>query len=109
MGESCGPAWVKAGSGPLPEHFNVGGRCLPEHTSLSCPTPPHPSPLPEGEREETPADKPVRRLSSQEKKGRSPPPVPRSSRHQQVQKRQRNRRVVIGGCHARRSPLSCPL
>ena len=51
MGESCGPAWVKADSGPLPENFNVVVRCLPDHTSLSCPDNPHPRPLPQGERE----------------------------------------------------------
>ena len=36
MGESCGPAWVEAGSGPLPEEFDVVVRFLPEHASLSC-------------------------------------------------------------------------
>ena len=41
-----------------------------------APTPPHPGPLPQGEREEAQAGKPVRGLSSQEKKGRSPPPAP---------------------------------
>ena len=28
--ESCGPAWVKAGSGPLPDDFDVVVRFLPE-------------------------------------------------------------------------------
>ncbi len=30
MGESYDPAWVKAGSGPLPENFDVVVHCLPE-------------------------------------------------------------------------------
>ena len=63
--ESCGPAWVMAGSGP-------------RRSTLPChaPTTPHPTPLPEGEREEAPADKPVKGRSSQEKKGLPPPPAP---------------------------------
>ena len=32
MGESCVPAWVKAGSGPLPEDFDVMVRLLPKHS-----------------------------------------------------------------------------
>ena len=70
---------AETGSGPLPEDFAVGVRFLPEHTSLSCPDapcPPHPNPLPQGEREEAQTDKPVRGRSSQEKKGLPPPPGP---------------------------------
>ena len=45
--ESCGPAWVAAGSGPLPEACDVVVRFLPDHTFPSV-MPPSPPVLPTG-------------------------------------------------------------
>ena len=112
--ESCGPAWVMAGSGP-------------RRSTLPChaPTTPHPTPLPEGEREEAPADKPVKGRSSQEKKGLPPPPVPPffpppkgAEKTEDAQEGHRGAVIPAGMfgylarakriCHSRRSPLSFP-
>ena len=88
---------VEAGSGPLPEDCGWGS--LPVGAT----------PLPEGEREEAQAGKPVRGLSSQEKKGLPPPPGPSffpplkgAEKTEDAQEGQK------GGCHSRWSPLSCP-
>ena len=108
---------VEAGSGPLPEDFDVGVRFLPEHTSLSCPD--NPSPL-------TPTLSLKGRESGCRSTGRQAgegPLLPKrrrgSPRHRSpvlpATKRCRKDREPAGrsegerGCHARRSPLSCPL
>ena len=61
--ESCRPVWVKAGSGPLPEEFDVVVRFCRSTLHCHAPTTPHLNPLPQGEREEAQAGKPVRGLS----------------------------------------------